>query len=58
MPPEERVLIGLLIAIGGIRFIPALVAGAPLDAEPTLGLAMFVLGLWWGLRSSRRTLRR
>jgi hypothetical protein len=53
IPPEERVLIALLIVIGAIRFLPALCTGTSLDAEPTLGLAMLVAGVWWGVRSNR-----
>lgn len=60
MPAEDRFLIGLLVVIGGIRFFGALFAGAPLDAEPTLALAMLVLGVGWGLRwrgACKRTYR-
>jgi hypothetical protein len=53
MPSEEWFLIGLLLVIGAVRIFAAIAAGKPLDAEPTLGLAMFVFGLWWGLRSFR-----
>jgi hypothetical protein len=43
----------LLLVIGGIRVLFAVVAGKPMDAEPTLGLFMVLAGLYMGLRLER-----
>ncbi len=53
MPSEEKFLIVLLILLGGVRVLFAVVAGKPLDAEPTVGLMMMLFGVYSGLRLER-----
>jgi hypothetical protein len=53
-PSEEWFLIALLVVIGGVRIAVAVASGRPLDAEPTIALAMLVLGVWCGMRGFRR----
>lgn len=53
MLSEEKFLIVLLILLGGVRVLFAVIAGKPLDAEPTVGLMMMLVGVYSGLRFER-----
>ena len=51
MPSEEKFLVVLLVVIGGVRVLPAVIGGRPLDAGATVGLMMMMFGLYSGLRA-------
>lgn len=58
MPREEKILVAMLLVLGGFRVAVAIFSGKPFDSEATVALMGFVGGMWWGLRATRILRRR